>query len=52
MSLSKGEQSRQAIIDAAREIYNKYGLELRIKDLAKKWGLIKVKLQTIFILKS
>lgn len=48
MSLSKGEQSRQAIIDAAREIYNKYGLELRIKDLAEKMGINQSKITNHF----
>ena len=47
-SLSKGEQSRKAIIDAARKIYNEFGLELRLKDLADKMGVKQSKITNHF----
>ncbi len=46
--MSKGEQSRLAIIDSARAIYNEFGLELRIKDLADKMGVNQSKITNHF----
>lgn len=38
-NLTKGEQSRLNLINSSREIFNEFGLDLRIKDLADKMGV-------------
>lgn len=52
VGLSKGEQSRLQLINSSREIFNEFGLDLRIKDLADKMGVKPSKITNHFPTKS